>query len=289
MSFLTKITLTTAGSSTGPFDIYQNSDNYATAVATGVTKSDLVAGYTISVNDTTTSVLVQSLGLCNTSNITLPISGFPTSTPTPTPTLTPTASPVGAGVSHISLSSGHTVASACTGATQTYYYSGSFINGAQLWVDAQFTDNAPGTNGSPVYYYSYDFNSIYYINDSEGHKYASSEVCPTATPVVNANSYWVSTVDGPTAATCGGDDVFGVPHTQLTGFTVYGSAISGICDATMIVDMPAIVKSEVPFNGTFWVGKKVGGNFYYRKYVRDSSGTSATPDGACVVYNTPCN
>jgi hypothetical protein len=287
MSFLTKITLTTAGSSTGPFDLYQSSDSYTTAIVTGVTKADLVAGYLISVDDSTTSVLVQSKGLCSTSNITLTIGGVPTPTPTPTQTVTPSPSTVPAGVSSIALSSGTTVASACTGTTRNYYYSGSFTNGAQLWIDPQFTDNAPGAVGHPVYYYSYDYNTIYYIDDSNGHKYSSSEVCPTPTPVMNANSYWVSLADGHTAAACGGDtDTFGVG--QLTGFTVYGSAISGICDATMIVDMPAVVKSNVPFNGTFYVAKKVGGNFYYRKYVRDSSGTSATPDGACVIDNTKC-
>jgi hypothetical protein len=289
MSFLTKITLTSPGSSTGPFDIYQSSDSYTTAIATDVAKGVLVDGYTISVNDVTTSVLVQSKGLCSSSNIILTISGVLTPTPTPTQTVTPTPSHVPAGVSAISLSSGHTVASACTGTTRNYYYNGSFINGAQLWLDAGLnTDVAPGTNAQTVFYYSYDFNSIYYINDSEGHKYTSTQVCPTPTPVLNENKYWVSLVDGPTAAACGGDiDMFGVG--QLTGFTVYGSALYGICDATMIVDMPAIVKSEVPFNGTFWVGKKYGGNFYYRKYVRNSSGTASLPDGACVIYNNPCN
>lgn len=287
MSFLTKITLTSAGSSTGPFDIYQSSDNYATAVATGVTKVDLVAGYTISVADSTTSVLVQSLGLCNTTNVTLTIGGVPTPTPTPTQTITPSPSTVPAGVNTIALSSGTTVANACSGTTKNYYYTGSFTNGAQLWIDPQFSDTAPGFVNNPVYYYSYDYNTIYYIDDSEGHKYASTEVCPTPTPVMNANSYWVSLVDGPTAAACGGDtEMFGVG--QLTGFTVYGSAVSGICDATYIVDMPAVVKSEVPFNGTFWVAKKVGGNFYYRKYIRDNAGTSATPDGACVIHNDEC-
>jgi hypothetical protein len=211
-------------------------------------------------------------------------------TPTPTPTLTPTPSKNSPypGVNTISLSSGYTIANACTGTTRNYYYSGSFINGAQLWLDPSLnTDVAPGYVGHTVYYYSPDFNSIYYINDSEGHKYSSSEICPTPTPVTNLNSYWVSTVNGPTAAACGGDqDLFGTG--QLTGFTIYGSSISGICDATMIVDMPSVVKSEVPFNTQFWVGKKIGGNFYYRKYIRDSSGTSATPVEACVIYNDEC-
>ena len=186
MSFLTLITLTSPGSSTGPFDIYQSSDGYTTAIATDIAKSVLVDGYTISVNDVTTSVLVQSKGLCSSSNIILTISGVLTPTPTPTQTVTPTPSHVPAGVSAISLSSGHTIASACTGITQNYYYSGSFINGAQLWLDAGLnTDVAPGTNGQPVYYYSYDYNSIYYIDDSEGHKYSSTQSCPTPTQLIN--------------------------------------------------------------------------------------------------------
>ena len=59
------LTLTAAGTDTGPFDLYSNTDSYASAFETGVLKSALVAGYTTTNAPAgTTTVRVKSTGLC---------------------------------------------------------------------------------------------------------------------------------------------------------------------------------------------------------------------------------
>jgi hypothetical protein len=77
MSFQILITLTTAGSNTGPFDIFQNSDGYAIPIVTGVTKSTLLSGYTVTVSNTTTAVAVVSQGTCSSNPLIMNISGIP--------------------------------------------------------------------------------------------------------------------------------------------------------------------------------------------------------------------
>lgn len=80
------ITLTTAGTDTGPFDLYSDVDGYTVAFVTGVSKSALVAGYTTSLAPIgTTIVRVQSTGLCdNYIDITLVLPTTTTTTSTST-------------------------------------------------------------------------------------------------------------------------------------------------------------------------------------------------------------
>jgi hypothetical protein len=76
------ITLTTAGSDSGPFSLYSDATGYATAFATGIAKSSLIAGYTSSVvPDGTTIVRVQSTGVC-TNYIDIVLTGGTTTTST---------------------------------------------------------------------------------------------------------------------------------------------------------------------------------------------------------------
>jgi hypothetical protein len=59
------ITLTTAGSDSGPFDLYSNLDGYTSAFESGVSKVALLAGYSsASVPDYTTTIRVKSNGVC---------------------------------------------------------------------------------------------------------------------------------------------------------------------------------------------------------------------------------
>jgi hypothetical protein len=82
------ITLTTAGTSTGPFSLYSNVDSYSTPFVTGVSRSSLLAGYTSTVvPNGTTIVRVMSTGTCT--NYT-DISVVPCSTTTTTSTSTST-------------------------------------------------------------------------------------------------------------------------------------------------------------------------------------------------------
>lgn len=56
--------LTTAGSDTGPFDLYSNLDGYDTPFETGVDVAILEAGYSTEVPDGATIVRIQSTGDC---------------------------------------------------------------------------------------------------------------------------------------------------------------------------------------------------------------------------------
>jgi hypothetical protein len=61
MSQTVIITLATAGTDTGPFDIYSDADAYATPFVSGVSKASLLGGYTSTiVPDGATSVRVKS-------------------------------------------------------------------------------------------------------------------------------------------------------------------------------------------------------------------------------------
>lgn len=55
------ITLTTAGTDSGPFDLYSNLDGYTAAFETGVSKATLLAGYASSlVPDYTNTIRIKS-------------------------------------------------------------------------------------------------------------------------------------------------------------------------------------------------------------------------------------
>lgn len=87
------ITLTTAGTDTGPFNLYSNVDGYSAAFATGVSKAALVAGYPSSaVPNGTTTIRVMSTGLC-TNYVDLSVITTTTTTTTTPPTTTTTTTP----------------------------------------------------------------------------------------------------------------------------------------------------------------------------------------------------
>jgi hypothetical protein len=82
------ITLTSAGSDSGPFNLYSNVDGYVTAFAFSVSKASLLAGYTsVVVPDLTTTIRIQSVGAC-TNSIDVNVSGITTTTTTSTSTTT---------------------------------------------------------------------------------------------------------------------------------------------------------------------------------------------------------
>jgi hypothetical protein len=84
------ISATSIGGNAGPFAIYQNFDSYVTPVATGITRSQILSGYVVTVNDATTTVRLISSGTCTNSTDISVI--YPS--PTPTPSVTPSATPV---------------------------------------------------------------------------------------------------------------------------------------------------------------------------------------------------
>lgn len=93
------ITLTSAGTNTGPFNLYSNVDSYTTAFETNISKGILVAGYTTTIAPTgTTSVRVLSMGTCsNYVDIPVVVPSTTTTTTTATPTTTSTTTAVAPG------------------------------------------------------------------------------------------------------------------------------------------------------------------------------------------------
>ena len=76
------ITLTLAGSDTGPFNLYSDANGFSSPFQTGVAKSVLEAGLsTSSVPTGTTEILVRSTGVCQR-DLYLPVAGAPTTTTT---------------------------------------------------------------------------------------------------------------------------------------------------------------------------------------------------------------
>jgi hypothetical protein len=101
------ITLTLAGSDTGPFSIYSDTNGFTTPIITGISRTTLVAGYNANVPDGTTEVLVKSTGVCNRS-LYLNIPGATsTSTTSSTSTTTTIAPPATSTLTFTSYKSGY--------------------------------------------------------------------------------------------------------------------------------------------------------------------------------------
>lgn len=84
------ITLTIAGTDTGPFDLYSNANAYAFPFDTNVSKAALQAGYlSVIVPDAATIIKVKSKGVC-TNELLLPITGTPPTTSTTSSTTSTT-------------------------------------------------------------------------------------------------------------------------------------------------------------------------------------------------------
>ena len=85
------ITLTLAGSDTGPFNLYSNADGYSSPFQTGVAKSVLEAGLTTgAVPEYTTEILVRSTGTCQR-DLYLNVAGAPATTTTTSSTSSTTS------------------------------------------------------------------------------------------------------------------------------------------------------------------------------------------------------
>ena len=89
------ITLTTAGTDTGPFNLYSNVDGYVSAFETGVSKAALLAGYSSAlVPNGTTIIRIKSTGTCvNYIDVSVVTTTTTTTTSTPTTTTTTTGTP----------------------------------------------------------------------------------------------------------------------------------------------------------------------------------------------------
>lgn len=98
------LTLTTAGTDSGPlFNLYSNI-NYSTPLQTGVTKSALEGGYTLSgVPDGATIIRITSTGTTCTNSIDVTITGGGSTTTTTSSTTAVARTMFNAGLSNISV------------------------------------------------------------------------------------------------------------------------------------------------------------------------------------------
>lgn len=85
------ITLTLAGSDTGPFNLYSDVDGYTSAFQTNVPRGDFLSGLTTgTVPDGTTEILVRSIGTCQR-DLYLSVAGAPATTTTTSSTSSTTS------------------------------------------------------------------------------------------------------------------------------------------------------------------------------------------------------
>jgi len=132
------ITLTTAGTDTGPFNLYSNVDGYVSAFETGVSKSALIAGYSSAlVPNGTTTIRIKSTGTCvNYIDVTVVTTTTTTTTTTPPPPPTTTTTTTTAGGFIMKNTSGSGLINDVYGPGGIYFYiltAGSFpiANGQQ--------------------------------------------------------------------------------------------------------------------------------------------------------------
>jgi hypothetical protein len=138
------ITLTIAGSDSGPFDLYSNVDGYTTAFETNVSKSALLAGYTSNlVPNGTTSIRVQSEGVC-VNYIDIIISTTTTTTTSTTTSSTTTTTTTTSNLGTISIynyNSSGTIA----------FLQNVQVNGVDITVDPGTFPLAPGMSAIGTY------------------------------------------------------------------------------------------------------------------------------------------
>lgn len=77
------ITLSVAGTDSGPFDLYSDLDGYTSAFESGVSRASLLAGYASSlVPDYTTTIRIKSNGTLCTNYVDLDVNPLTTTTTT---------------------------------------------------------------------------------------------------------------------------------------------------------------------------------------------------------------
>jgi hypothetical protein len=173
------ITLTTAGTDSGPFDLYSDLDGYLSAFESGVSKAALEAGYaSSSVPDYTNIIRVKSNGVFCTNYTNIPVgtttstSSTTTTTTTAAPTLVPATI---SSVSDVSNGCGETLDSICWVYTSTapIPYPGDLV-----YMDAMGTTLLVGTG--QYYHLQFTGDPISYSTpvDNVGAISGLSTACP---------------------------------------------------------------------------------------------------------------
>ena len=208
------ITLINPGVDTGPFNVYTNVDNYILAVATNVAKSVLVAGYSVDVPSTTSTVKVESTGTCTTS-IFLPVvqptttttsTSSTTTTSTSTSTSTTTTTTTAVPTTTTTTTSGPTTTTTTTAAINYKFYLQVRNQTDTGYGDGTFYLNATGGFNTFTTDYSLVLAGVSTFNPSGSSIVAASEfvidsivryaydgVTVLATAIVNSPNYTFGT------------------------------------------------------------------------------------------------
>jgi hypothetical protein len=133
------ITLTIAGTDTGPFDLYSNVDGYVSAFETTVSKAALLAGYSSAlVPNGTTIIRVKSKGTC-VNYVDIPVVTTTTTTTTGTPITTTTTT-----------SSSSTTTTTTSSSTTTTTTTGVPVTTTTTTTDVPTTTTTTTTSLPPV-------------------------------------------------------------------------------------------------------------------------------------------
>ena len=154
------ITLTTAGTDTGPFNLYSNVDGYVSAFETGVSKSALVAGYSSAlVPNGTTTIRIKSTGTCvNYIDVTVVTTTTTTSSTTSTSSSTTTTTTTTAGGFTVRNTTGSGQIDDVTTTGGAYFY---FFNTGSFPITAgqQADGGGAALTNSPVFVTVSNFSS----------------------------------------------------------------------------------------------------------------------------------
>ena len=213
----------------------------------------------------------------------------PTSTPTPTPTNTYTPTPtINDGYTHLTVKSGTTVSNACDGVLVNVKYSGEFA------YDTTILRLEDGTPVPDNYYYVVDgaYAGVVWIVDSlcmgcthQAGNVHNLDICPSPTPVyILKTNLYVSLMDAETVC-CSYDPGWYAAGTRFSANLYGGTGITtciGMVEDTVgdIYNSPPVYGgnwwNDLSTSQQFWVKRKVGGDFFVRRFVRDGDNNSAT-------------
>lgn len=201
------ITLTIAGTDTGPFDLYSDVDGFVSAFETGVSKSALLAGYSSSlVPNGTTVIRIKSSGVCtNFIDVTVTTTTTTTtSTSSSTTTTTTTVAPTTADIEIGNTSLDVPVTGMSINSSAVTYNSGT-----------DFTINA----GDPIGYFTTNELGTYTVDITYG-------PCIAGQNILFVDSDGTSTCHNANP----GGGTFTIPGAVVTGgTTLYVIVTDGVC------------------------------------------------------------
>ena len=182
------ITLTTAGTGTGPFDLYSNVNGYSTPFETNVSKASLLAGYTsTSVLAGTTIIRVQSTSAGCTNYVDISLTGITTSTTTTSTTSAPIVNPGNLYNNSPNTISSSYVSILVNGSSKANFYLPPLAPGGTFTFPTTYTSTVSGTFEVRFYTTNSGISGANYFNMTAGWS-------STTSYFTNTGAYWGATV-----------------------------------------------------------------------------------------------